>query len=129
LCMLAASAIVGPTWPLRPTVFALGFGNGVFAVSAIAAMMELAGAGAKRQEGARMGLWGAAQAIAFALGGFGGAGGVDVGRTLFGDTGQAFVSVFAVEALLFLVAAWLGASLGSRSARAESNASFSRLTA
>ncbi len=129
LCMLAASAIVGPSWPLRPTVFALGFGNGVFAVSAIAAMMELAGAGAKRQEGARMGLWGAAQAIAFALGGFGGAGGVDVGRSLFGDTGQAFVSVFAVEALLFLVAAWLGASLGSQSARQESNASFSRLAA
>jgi MFS transporter, BCD family, chlorophyll transporter len=128
LVMLAASAIIGPSWPLRPTVFALGFGNGVFAVSAIAAMMELAGAGAKRQEGARMGLWGAAQAIAFALGGFGGAGGVDVGRAIFGDTGPAFVSVFAVEAALFVVAAWLAASLGSKTARAEANASFARAT-
>jgi MFS transporter, BCD family, chlorophyll transporter len=129
LAMLAASAIVGPTWPLRPTVFALGFGNGVFAVSAIAAMMELAGGGAKRQEGARMGLWGAAQAVAFAIGGFAGAGGVDIGRAIFGNSGQAFVSVFALEAALFLVAAWLAASLGSATAQAEAKANFSRAAA
>ena len=42
----------------------LGFFNGVFAVAAIGAMMALAGEGAGAREGTRMGLWGAAQAIA-----------------------------------------------------------------
>jgi MFS transporter, BCD family, chlorophyll transporter len=75
-------------------------------------MMELAGRGAKRQEGARMGLWGAAQAVAFGLGGFLGAGGVDWGRAVFADAGTAFVAVFAFEAVVFATAAWLALSLG-----------------
>ncbi len=112
LLLMAAAALVGPGWPLAPTVFLLGFANGIFAVSAIAAMMELAGRGLKRQEGARMGLWGAAQAIAFGLGGFLGAGGVDWGRAVFADTGTAFVAVFGVEAAVFGAAAWLALSLG-----------------
>jgi MFS transporter, BCD family, chlorophyll transporter len=111
LLAMAAAALSGGVWPIKATVFALGFANGVFAVSAIGAMMELAGSGVKRQEGARMGLWGAAQAIAFALGGFAGAGGVDWGRAALGDTPSAFFLVFSLEALMFGVAAVLALSL------------------
>ncbi|HSP24357.1 MAG TPA: BCD family MFS transporter, partial [Saliniramus sp.] len=35
LTTLAVAGIAGPHWPLTPIVFALGFGNGVFAVAAI----------------------------------------------------------------------------------------------
>ena len=117
---MAGAALSGGTWPLKPIVFMLGFANGIFAVSAIAAMMELAGSGVKRQEGARMGLWGAAQAIAFALGGFAGAGGVDWGRAALGDTPSAFFLVFSLEAVMFGVAAVLALSLRKESVAAKS---------
>ncbi len=118
---MAVAALSGGTWPLQATVFILGFANGIFAVSAIAAMMELAGSGIKRQEGARMGLWGAAQAIAFAVGGFAGAGGVDWGRAALGDTPSAFFLVFSLEALMFVAAAVLALSL-----RKEASAQLER---
>jgi BCD family chlorophyll transporter-like MFS transporter len=35
---LALACLVGPAWPLAPTVFVLGLANGVFAVSAIGSM-------------------------------------------------------------------------------------------
>jgi len=111
LLALGAAALAGPGWPLAPTVFALGFANGVFAVSAIGSMMGLAGAGRESREGVRMGVWGASQAIAFGLGGFLGAAGVDVMRHVIGDTGQAFLIVFGLEGMLFLVAATLAARL------------------
>lgn len=114
---LAAAAEVGPGWPLKPTVFALGFTNGVFAVSAIGSMMGLAGTGHKSRVGIRMGIWGAAQAIAFGLGGFFGAMGVDGLRAILPETGHAFLVVFLIEAALFLVSAYLASRLGS--ARAE----------
>ncbi len=66
---LALAATVGPAWPLRPTVFVLGLANGVFAVAAIGSMMGLAGGGGPGREGVRMGVWGAAQALAFGIGG------------------------------------------------------------
>jgi BCD family chlorophyll transporter-like MFS transporter len=112
LILLAAGGYAGPGWPLQTTVFTLGFANGVFAVSAIALMMTYAGEGANRQQGLRMGVWGAAQAMAFGLGGFLGASGFDLMRGLIGSTPAAFMSVFAVEGLLFLVAAGLALSLG-----------------
>ncbi|MFL0355861.1 BCD family MFS transporter [Erythrobacter sp. GH1-10] len=107
LSVLAISAMVGPGWPIGPNVFVLGFGNGVFAVAAIGAMMGLAGAGAKTREGVRMGVWGAAQAIAFGLGGLLGAVGVDAARRVLGHDGSAFQLIFAVEASLFVLAAVL----------------------
>jgi MFS transporter, BCD family, chlorophyll transporter len=110
---LALAAATGPGWPLAPTVFALGFANGVFAVAAIGSMMEHAGRGASRREGIRMGVWGAAQAIAFAVGGVLGAAGVDAGRTLMGSTPPAFLAVFAAEAALFAAAALLAARIGA----------------
>jgi BCD family chlorophyll transporter-like MFS transporter len=110
---LAMAALVGPGWPLRQTVFLLGFANGMFAVAAIGSMMALAGKGRQSREGTRMGLWGAAQAIAFGLGGFLGAAGVDAGRRLFDTTSSAFLLVFAVEATLFLLAAILAFRVGA----------------
>ncbi len=112
---LCAGAITGPGWPLSATVFTLGFANGVFAVAAIAAMMDLAGAGGGGREGIRMGLWGAAQAIAFGMGGFSGAAGLDVARGLLPATADAFVLVFICEAILFVVAAALALRIGVRS--------------
>jgi len=109
---LAFAAIAGPDWPLTANVFALGFCNGMFAVAAIAAMMDLAGAGGPGREGIRMGLWGAAQAIAFGLGGFSGALGLDVGRALLGSAPPAFLTVFTVEAALFLISAAVALRIG-----------------
>lgn len=89
---------------LTPLVIALGFFNGMFAVAAIGAMMALAAQGREAREGTRMGLWGAAQAIAAGFGGLCGAAFVDVMREFRPDA-VAFGSVFVFEALLFLAAA------------------------
>ncbi|MCM8556516.1 BCD family MFS transporter [Sphingomicrobium sediminis] len=107
LAGLAAAALAGSGWPLTANVMLLGFCNGVFAVAAIGSMMGLAGAGEKTREGVRMGVWGAAQAIGFGLGGLMGAVGVDMARTAYGSDGYAFQMVFAVEGALFVVAAGL----------------------
>jgi BCD family chlorophyll transporter-like MFS transporter len=111
LAALALAATAGPGWPLRPTVFALGFANGVFAVAAIGSMLDLAGRGGPGHEGIRMGLWGAAQASAFGIGGFFGASAVDAGRHLLGADGPAFELVFAFEAVIFVVAALIALRL------------------
>ncbi len=113
LSAVALAGVVGPGWPLRPTVFALGVANGAFAVAAIGSMMALAGAGRRAREGVRMGLWGAAQAIAFGLGGFLGTVAADLARYLFGAAAPAYASVFAGEAALFLIAAALAAGVGA----------------
>lgn len=105
LCGLALAASAGPGWPLAANVALLGFANGVFAVAAIGTMMELAGSGNGGQEGIRMGVWGAAQAVAFGSGGLIGAVSVDVGRWLTGSVPETFAIVFAAEAALFLIAA------------------------
>jgi BCD family chlorophyll transporter-like MFS transporter len=112
---LVLGGLVGPGWPLRPTVMALGIANGAFAVSAIGSMMALAGATRDGREGMRMGLWGAAQAIAFAAGGVFGTAAVDLARQAFDAPVFAYTTVFALEALLFLVAARLGARVSDPS--------------
>ena len=109
---LAAGAFAGPVWPLEPPVFALGVANGAFAVAAIGSMMTLASVGRSGREGTRMGLWGAAQAVAFGVGGFLGAAAVDATRAVLADPGAAFAFVFAAEGGAFLVAAWLAARVG-----------------
>lgn len=112
LMALAFAATIGPAAPLPPLVFALGLANGAFAVAAIGSMMTLASAGAQDREGVRMGVWGAAQAIGFGLGGFLGAVALDAARALLGAAAPAFTAVFAVEALLFLCAAVLAVRVG-----------------
>lgn len=89
---------------LVPAVILLGVFNGIFAVAAIGAMMALAGEGRSSREGTRMGLWGAAQALAAGFGGMLGAGAADVLRLFLADA-PAFGLVFVAEALLFLLAA------------------------
>jgi BCD family chlorophyll transporter-like MFS transporter len=114
-CLASAAALVGiaigggvgPGWPLRANVFALGVANGAFAVAAIASMMTLASHGQAGREGLRMGLWGAAQAIAFGLGGFLGTVAIDITRHFLAHPPLAYGLVFSGEAALFVVAALL----------------------
>jgi BCD family chlorophyll transporter-like MFS transporter len=108
---LVAAGAVGPGWPLAATVFVLGAANGAFSIAAIGSMMRLASEGRERREGVRMGLWGAAQAIAFGLGGLVGTGASDIARAFIGSPAAAYASVFAAEALLFLVAAVLASRI------------------
>ena len=105
---LLGIGLIGPLQVnlILPLTILLGFCNGVFAVAAIGAMMALAGQGRTDREGTRMGLWGAAQAIAAGVGGLVGAVAVDALRLVLA-TDLAFASVFAAEAVLFLVAAGL----------------------
>ena len=104
---LVAAAKIGPGWPLKPTVFALGFCNGVFAVAAIGSMFSMANSGGQSREGVRMGLFGASQAIAFGIGGFAGTVLADAAGWLTGSPAVAYAAVFAVEAALFVAAAAL----------------------
>ncbi|GJD51634.1 Protein PucC [Methylobacterium crusticola] len=119
---IAAAGFSGPEAPLRALVFGLGLFNGIFAVAAIGAMMGLAGTGGRAEcrdgtgegrHGTRMGVWGAAQGVAFGLGGLLGAVAVDLARLLLGDTLPAYASVFAGEALLFCAAAAMALRIGA----------------
>ncbi len=120
LAALAIGGLTGSGWPLRENVFLLGVANGAFAVAAIGSMMSYASDGRTGREGVRMGLWGAAQAIAFGVGGFAGAAASDVARAMIGADGPAYALVFAAEALMFLVAARLASRLTSAAATRSS---------
>lgn len=120
LAGLAMAGVAGRSWPLLTNTFLLGFGNGIYAGAAIGTMMALAGMGTERREGMRMGVWGASQAIAFGVGGFLGTVAVDLTRVLTGSSLIAYGSVFAVEALLFLVAAMLAVRIAAMSGEAIS---------
>ncbi|MEO8937104.1 MAG: BCD family MFS transporter [Burkholderiaceae bacterium] len=109
---LVLASLVGPAWPFRSTVVLLGAANGVFSIAAIGSMMRLASQGRESREGMRMGLWGAAQAVAFGAGGLVGTGASDLARWLLGAPELSYASVFAFEGLLFVVAAWLAAGIG-----------------
>lgn len=112
-CLMSAIALGGIAlgglnpgeWHLSGNVMFLGFSNGAFAVAAIASMMVLAGRGKEHREGLRMGLWGASQAIAFALGAFLGTVAVDICRQWVDDAAHAYGMVFLLEGLLFILAA------------------------
>jgi len=121
-CLASALALAGVAatglfaagpGPLRATVFALGFGNGVYAAAAIGAMMGLAAKDARA--GTRMGLWGAAQALALGAGGLLASALVDLARLALGSPLHAYVAVFAAEALAFVASAWIAARLGETS--------------
>jgi BCD family chlorophyll transporter-like MFS transporter len=119
---LSCAALIGPQWPLRGSVVVLGVSNGVFAVAAIGSMMALAGQGEPGSSGVRMGLWGAAQALGFALGGLLATSLVDSARSLLSSSSGAFAVVFGAEALLFLSAAVLAARSGTLNERARNGA-------
>ncbi|AWN45751.1 MFS transporter [Methylobacterium terrae] len=123
LAGIAACGFAGPDAPLRACVAGLGLFNGIFAVAAIGSMMALAGTGGapdgESRHGTRMGVWGAAQGVAFGLGGFLGAAGVDLARLAFGTVVPAYAAVFVAEAALFLVAAGLASRIGRPGTRAR----------
>lgn len=110
LALLACSSLVGPGWPLAANVFVLGLANGMFAVAAIGSMMGLASTGRAQREGVRMGVWGAAQAMAMGFGVLLGAGMVDALRIVL-PVENAFLVTFMVEAGLFVFAAALASRL------------------
>ena len=119
LLALALGGLRAAEWPLRANVFALGVANGAFAVAAIGSMMALAGAGPVGREGVRMGLWGASQAIAFALGGLVGTALVDLAKHLFAAAPHAYGAVFLLEACIFVWAAWIALGLARAAAPAR----------
>jgi MFS transporter, BCD family, chlorophyll transporter len=112
LFSLALAAVIGPAWPLRLSVLALGLTNGVYAIAAIGAMMSLVDAGHRDREGTRMGLWGASQAISFGIGGFLGTLVSDGARHLLSSPSLSYSLVFATEAGVFVLAAYLAVWIG-----------------
>jgi BCD family chlorophyll transporter-like MFS transporter len=91
-------------------------------VAAIGSMMGLAGAGGEAERGTRMGVWGAAQGVAFGVGGFLGTVAVDLARLVTAEPVHAFAAVFAAEAALFVVGAalalWIEHAPATRTPRA-----------
>jgi BCD family chlorophyll transporter-like MFS transporter len=121
-CLVSALATVGlvssalsADWPLKANVVFLGVANGAFSIAAIATMMRLAGEGAdgsgRGREGTRMGLWGAAQAAAFGLGGLLGTAASDLAHALLGEQRTAYAAVFGMQALMFAVSAAVASRL------------------
>lgn len=102
--LLSATPMAGSLALLKGVVVLLGVANGAFAIGAIGSMMVRARGD---DAGLRMGIFGAAQAVAYAIGGFLGALGSDVARAALGDSAQGYAAVFVVEAFLFLAAAVL----------------------
>jgi BCD family chlorophyll transporter-like MFS transporter len=134
-CVASAAAMLGlviagtaglGAWPLSQNVFLLGVANGAFSIAAIASMMTLASQGRGAREGTRMGLWGAAQAIAFGMGGMLGTVLVDVVQWVTGPgSGASYAFVFGLETLGFVVAAWLALRTAfSRSTAARPSAAL-----
>jgi BCD family chlorophyll transporter-like MFS transporter len=109
---MAAAAAVGPGYPLRASFVLLGLTSGIFSIAAIGAMMNLVGAGHKNREGTRMGLWGASQAISYAVGGFLGTLASDAARHVLPSISTSYALVFAAEAGLFVFAACLAIWIG-----------------
>jgi len=121
---LVAASSIGPAWPLVPSIFALGLANGIYAVAAIGSMFNLAASGGEAREGLRMGLFGAAQGVAFGIGGFAGSGLSDLMRLWLGSPVGAYSIVFAVEGILFLSAAFLAAQIGQPSEARDNSVTF-----
>jgi len=124
MAALTFAGLVGPEWPLKANVFLLGAANGAFSIGAIGSMMKLAAQGRASREGTRMGLWGAAQAVAFGIGGLLGTGASDLAHYVMASSGAAYAFVFAFEGLLFLVSAfiaWRVETVASHDAVASAN--------
>ncbi len=107
LTFIAALGLGGTATQLYIAVVSLGFFNGMFAVGAIGSMMSLAGEGRSDREGTRVGIWGAAQAIAAGFGGLVGAAMVDILRIALKEEAAAYGTVFLLEAALFIVSSTL----------------------
>lgn len=128
-CLISALAMLGlclgaqeaATWPLKANVGVLGAANGAFSIAAITTMMRMAREGAGQREGTRMGLWGAAQALAFGLGGLVGTGMSDLAHAWWQQSDLAYASVFLFEAVLFAWSAWWALKVGRNPAHSTAN--------
>jgi BCD family chlorophyll transporter-like MFS transporter len=115
LCWSGFSASNAHLIPLSPLLLILGVGNGLFSIAAISTMMQLSTQSNQHLEhqpqavkpGLKMGLWGAAQAVAFGLGGILGTAASDLALRLMVNAADAYALVFALEALVFLTAAYM----------------------
>ena len=108
ICLSALA--VGPSAGMTgetifPLAAVLGIGLGAFTISAIGAMMAMADGGGDGRAGLRMGVWGAAQALAFGLGGLLAGICVDLVALATGRMVVGYAVVFAGQALLFALAA------------------------
>ena len=110
-CVVSAAGLLGLGlgFALVPSTVVLGLGNGLFVVGAIGSMMQLAAAH-ERQTGTRMGVFGAAQAIAAGLAGLLATGLLDLARLALSDQAS-YAVVFSLEAGLFLAAAVVAARI------------------
>lgn len=110
-CLISAAGLVGlgAGFALIPFTVVLGLGNGLFVVGAIGSMMRLAAAD-KGAAGTRMGVFGAAQAIAAGLAGLIATGILDLARLAL-PMEAAYGTVFGIEAVLFLAAALVAGRL------------------
>lgn len=108
-CVISAIGLIGLGlgFALVPSTVVLGLGNGLFVVGAIGSMMQLAAAHAQAT-GTRMGVFGAAQAIAAGLAGLIATSTLDLARFVLTDA-AAYGLVFILEAGLFLAAAVVAA--------------------
>ncbi|MCE2900621.1 MAG: BCD family MFS transporter [Gemmatimonas sp.] len=104
---LVASPAVDQVGVFRIIVVCLGLSNGVFAIGAIGSMMALTGDKTDGRAGLRLGVFGAAQALAYAVGTMSGAAGVDFARTIFAAPVRGYLAVFGVQAVLFAGSAWM----------------------
>lgn len=102
LALVAAAGLSGELFVLRAALALMGLANGIYAAAAIGLMMGLAHSGPGA--GVRMGVWGAAQAVAMGGGGLAGAVAADAMRIALGEPIAAYVLVFSFEAVLFLLA-------------------------
>ncbi|MEO0917174.1 MAG: MFS transporter, partial [Pseudomonadota bacterium] len=104
-CVVSAIGLLGlgAGASLMTFTIILGLGNGLFVVGAVGSMMRLAAA-RQGATGTRMGVFGAAQAIAAGLAGLVATGTLDVARLALNDA-AAYALVFGFEAVLFLAAA------------------------
>jgi BCD family chlorophyll transporter-like MFS transporter len=104
---LAASPMLGDVRMFTAIVMMLGLANGVFAIGAIGSMMALTGDKTDGRAGLRLGVFGAAQALAYAAGTMTGAIGVDTAKAVLESPLRGYLAVFSVEAVLFAASAFL----------------------
>lgn len=104
---LASSPLLGDERVFTAIVLLLGLSNGVFAIGAIGSMMAMTGDKTDGRSGLRLGVFGAAQALAYATGTLTGAMGVDAAKALLDSPVRGYLAVFSVEAVLFAGSAML----------------------
>jgi BCD family chlorophyll transporter-like MFS transporter len=111
---LVGTPLVASRGVLTAVVMTLGAANGMFAIGSIGSMMALTGDAEDGRAGVRLGVFGAAQALAYAVGTVTGAGGVDVAQAVLDSPVRGYQLVFLAEAVLFVGAAGLAMRSASR---------------